>query len=94
MTFIEFFILIGIFIGLLFLYKYAGRFVKQLSPKAVKTVNWTAFAVAVLSGIAWLAFNDSIFMLFTLAGVIVYFLFYNYEAPEEKGGDASGQGHD
>ena len=86
MTFTGFYILVGagIFIAIMFLYTYAGRWIKTLKPKTVKTVNWTGFLVAISGGAAWYVLNKSIYMFITLFGVVIYFLFYSYDKMEKK----------
>lgn len=82
MSIAEFLIIIGVFISLLFLYRSAGKWIKKMDPKKVKLINWTGFSVAALSGIAWYIFHDPAFMFITLAGVVAYFLFYDYNREE------------
>jgi len=79
----EFFILIGIFMLFMAIYRFAGKAIKKFSAKTLKLINQTAFTTAFLSGLAWYAFSDEIFMLITVAAVVVYFLFYDYDKPEE-----------
>ncbi|TAN62451.1 hypothetical protein EPN18_04740 [bacterium] len=83
MSVLGLFIILGVFIALIIVYRNAGRFIKKLPPKTVKTVNWIAFTEAALSGVAWFIFNDVIFMFLCFAGVVVYFLFYDYDKTEE-----------
>lgn len=82
----EFLILIGIFLLFMAAYRLAGKAIKKFPAKTLKMINWIAFTTALLSGIAWYAFSDGIFMLITVAAVIVYFLFYDYDKPEETDG--------
>ena len=84
MSITGFFILVVIFIAIMLLYKNADRYVKRLKPKTVKTVNWIGFVAAIIGGILWYASNNEIFMLMTLAGVVTYFIFYNYDKTEDK----------
>lgn len=81
MTFYGFFILIGVFIAIMLVYRRAGAWIKSLKPKTVKRVNWLGFIVGVIAGVAWFIFKDMTFMIITMAGVVVYFLFYDYDAP-------------
>lgn len=83
----QFFIVIGIFIALMFVYKFADKFVKKLTPKTIKTVNWIGFSVAVAGGIIWYVYPSGIIMIVTVLGVVTYFLFYGYDKPEESAGD-------
>lgn len=80
----EFLILIGVFIAIMLVFRYAGRFIKTLQPKTVKIINWAGFAVAALGGVAWYLFANGIYMIATLLGVIVYFLFYSYDTEEKN----------
>lgn len=77
------FILVGVFIALMLVYRASGRWIKQLPASTAKTVHRIAFAVAGLSGVAWFIFNDVIFMFICFAGVVVYFLFYDYDKTED-----------
>ncbi len=84
MGFIEFFIVIGVFILMMVGYRVADRYVKKLDPKTVKTVNWIGFVVGVAGGILWYASSNQIFMFITVIGTITYFLFYGYDKMEEE----------
>lgn len=83
MSFTDFFILIGIFIAMMVLYKRADKWVQKLAPETVKKINWIGFAMGIAGGILWYAFAHSAFMVLTLAGVVIYFLFYGYDKMEE-----------
>lgn len=84
MGFMEFFIVIGIFILMMVGYRVADRYVKRLDPKTVKTVNWIGFVVGVVGGILWYAFSNQVYMFITVIGIITYFIFYGYDKMEEK----------
>lgn len=86
MSFIEFFLVIGLFILMMVGYRVADRLVKKLDPKTVKTVNWIGFTVGIVGGILWYAFANQIYMFITVLGTITYFLFYGYDKMEEKDG--------
>lgn len=79
----EFFYLIGVFIALMFAFRYADRWIKSLPRSTAKVVNWIGFAVAAVGGVAWYATDGGIYMLITVAGVIIYFLFYHYDGGED-----------
>ncbi|MBI1910590.1 MAG: hypothetical protein HYS21_01160 [Deltaproteobacteria bacterium] len=85
MTFLEFFIMIGIFIALMILFKRADKWVKKLQPKTVKTINWIGFIVGLAGGVLWYAYDHNLFMFMTLIGIVTYFLFYSYDSMEEEG---------
>jgi len=86
MSFIEFFLVVGVFILMMIGYRVADRYVKKIDPKTVKTVNWIGFVVGVVGGILWYLFANQIYMFITVIGTITYFLFYNYDNAEEKQG--------
>jgi len=75
---------VGVVIAIILLYKYADRWIKRLDPKTVKTVNWVGFVLGVAGGILWYLFAQGIFMIITLAGIVLYFLFYGYDRMEEE----------
>ncbi|CAG1066880.1 hypothetical protein BAC1_02519 [uncultured bacterium] len=86
MSFYGFFILVGVVIAMILLYKHADRWIKKMDPKTVKTVNWIGFIAGVVGGVLWYLFAQGIFMIITLAGIVVYFLFYGYDRMEEEEG--------
>ncbi len=79
-----FFVMAGVFIALMLVYKYAEKWIKKIPRKAAKTINWTGFTVATFAGIAWYLTNDDTFMFITLGGVITYFLFFSYDKHGDK----------
>ena len=90
MSFYGFFIVVGVVIAMILLYKHADRWIKKMDPKTVKTVNWIGFIAGVVGGVLWYLFAQGIFMIITLAGIVVYFLFYGYDRMEE---DEDGEKH-
>lgn len=86
MTIPGFLAVAGVVLALMLVYKYADRYIKKMDPKTVKTVNWIGFVVGVAGGVLWYAFAQGIFMIITLAGVVIYFLFYGYDRTEEEDG--------
>jgi hypothetical protein len=87
MSFMDFFVVVGIFILMMVGYRIADRYVKRLQPKTVKTVNWIGFTIGMIGGILWYLFANQVYMFVTILGVIIYFLFYGYDRmEEEKGG--------
>ena len=84
MSFASFAFVVGVVIAIILLYKYADRWIKRLDPKTVKTVNWVGFVLGVVGGILWYLFAQGIFMIITLAGIVLYFLFYGYDRMEEE----------
>ncbi len=80
----SFFLVAVIFIAFMLIYRYLDRWVSQLPAETVKTINRVGFWFALLSGILWYILKDPIYMFLTLAGVVVYFLFYNYDKEEKK----------
>ncbi|OGP17588.1 MAG: hypothetical protein A2054_02360 [Deltaproteobacteria bacterium GWA2_55_10] len=84
MSFASFALVVGVVIALILLYKYADRWIKRLDPKTVKTVNWVGFVLGVVGGILWYLFAQGIFMIITLVGILLYFLFYGYDKMEEE----------
>lgn len=84
MSIASFALVVGIVIAMILLYKYADRWIKRLDPKTVKTVNWVGFVLGVAGGILWYLFAQSIFMIITLVGILLYFLFYGYDRMEEE----------
>jgi prolipoprotein diacylglyceryltransferase len=90
MSFYGFFIIVGVVIAMILLYKHADRWIKKMDPKTVKTVNWIGFIAGVVGGVLWYLFAQGIFMIITLAGIVVYFLFYGYDRMEE---DEDGEKH-
>ncbi len=87
MTIPEFLILAGIFVIIMIFYRRADRWIKTLAPDRVRSINWVGFIMAVAGGTLWYFYKHNAFMFITLTGIIIYFLFYNYESPdrEEKG---------
>ena len=75
---------VGVVIAIILLYKYADRWIRRLDPKTVKTVNWVGFVLGVAGGILWYLFAQGIFMIITLVGIVLYFLFYGYDRMEEE----------
>ncbi len=84
MSITSFLIIIAVFIILMFIYKRADKAIKKMDPKVVKKLNWVGFVIGIAGGIAWYLFHNGIYMLVTLAGVVVYFLFYGYDRMEEE----------
>lgn len=84
MSFTGFFVIVGVVIVMMFVYKYADRWVKKMDPKTVKTVNWVGFVMGIAGGTLWYLFAQGIFMIITLIGVVLYFLFYGYDKMEEE----------
>lgn len=89
----QFIILAGVFIALMFVYKITGRLIKNMEPKTMKIINWSAFVLALLSGIAWYLLDDGIFMILMVLGVVVYFLFYDYDTKKTEKHDGGGTTH-
>ncbi len=83
MSMTSFALVVGIVIAMILLYKYADRWIKRLDPKTVKTVNMVGFVLGVVGGILWYLFAQGIFMIITLVGILLYFLFYGYDRMEE-----------
>ncbi len=79
-----FFVVVGLFILLMLVFKYSDRWIKKMSRETAKLINWAGFTVAVFSGIAWYLLGDDIFMFITFAGIITYFVFYGYDKLETK----------
>lgn len=88
-SFTDFFIMVGIFIFLMILFKRSDSFVKRLKPSTVKTLNWIGFILGAVAGVAWYLTSNNIFMLLTFLGIILYFLFYGYDKMEEEEGKDS-----
>jgi prolipoprotein diacylglyceryltransferase len=84
MSFSGFFVVIGVVIAMILLYKNADKWIKKLDPKTVKTVNWIGFISGVVGGVLWYLFAYGIFMIITLIGIVLYFLFYGYDTMEEE----------
>ncbi|HBG46330.1 MAG TPA: hypothetical protein DDW94_04995 [Deltaproteobacteria bacterium] len=84
MSFIDFAIVVGIVVAMIIVYKYADRWVKKMDPATVKKLNWAGFIIGVVGGILWYLFAIGIFMIITLVGVVVYFIFYGYDKVEEE----------
>ncbi|MBI5642056.1 MAG: hypothetical protein HY954_01125 [Deltaproteobacteria bacterium] len=84
MTFTGFLIIIGVFIALMFVYRRADKLIKNMSPGTVKKVNWAGFIIGILGGVAWYLFHEGIYMLVTLIGIVIYFLFYGYDKMESN----------
>ena len=85
MSFSGFLIVIGIVAVMVLLYKHADRWIRKMDPKTVKTVNWTGFIIGIAGGVLWYLFAYGVFMIITLVGVVLYFLFYGYDTMEEEG---------
>ncbi len=84
MSITGFLVTVGVVIALILVYKFADLWVKKMDPRTVKVVNWIGFIVGVAGGVLWYATSNGVFMFITLAGVLVYFLFYGYDSMEEK----------
>ncbi len=78
----SFLILIGVLIAMVLLYRFADRWIKKMDPATVKKANWAGFIVGVAGGAGWYLLHYSAFMLITIIGVIIYFLFYGYDRTE------------
>lgn len=89
MSFSSFFVVVGIVIAMMLLYKYADRWIKKMDPKTVKTINWVGFIMGVAGGVLWYSLAQGIFMIITLIGILLYFLFYGYDKIEEEGKDGN-----
>lgn len=85
MSFSGFLVVIGVVIAMVLLYKNADKWIKKMDPKTVKTVNWIGFIIGVVGGVLWYLFAYGIFMIITLIGIVLYFLFYGYDKMEEEG---------
>lgn len=85
MSFSGFFVVIGVVIAMVLLYKNADKWIKKMDPKTVKAVNWIGFIIGVVGGVLWYLFAYGIFMIITLIGIVLYFLFYGYDKMEEEG---------
>lgn len=84
MSFSGFFVVIGVVIAMILLYKNADKWIKKMDPKTVKTVNWIGFILGVIGGVLWYLFAYGIFMIITLIGIVLYFLFYGYDTMEDE----------
>ncbi|MBI5233506.1 MAG: hypothetical protein HY880_04055 [Deltaproteobacteria bacterium] len=89
MTIMSFAFMAVVVISLWAGFRYSDRFIRTLSRQTVKMINWAGFTIAVLGGILWYGFKLPSFMLVTLLGIIVYFMFYGYdrdiqEDPDKK----------
>lgn len=84
MSFREFFILIGIVIGLMIVYKYADRYIKKLDRKLVKIINWIGFTLVVIGVAGNYIFHIGIMTLVSFVGIVIFFLFYNYDKTEKE----------
>ena len=69
---------------LVILFWQAGRFVKKLPSKTIKTINMAGFIIAIAGGILWYLAKIPAFMYITFIGVTIYFLFIRYDSKEEK----------
>lgn len=69
---------------LVILFWQAGRFVKKLPSKTIKTINMAGFIIAIAGGILWYLAKNPAFMYVTFIGVTIYFLFIRYDSKEEK----------
>lgn len=85
MSFSSFFVVVGIVIAMMLLYKHADRWIKKMDPKTVKTINWVGFIMGVVGGVLWYSFAQGIFMIIALIGILLYFLFYGYDKMDEEG---------
>lgn len=80
----SFVFLIGVLIAMVFVYRLADRRIKKMNPETIRKVNKAGFAIGVAGGIGWYLLHYSVFMLITVAGVIIYFLFYGYDREESN----------
>ncbi|HZX36263.1 MAG TPA: hypothetical protein VFF54_07240 [Thermodesulfobacteriota bacterium] len=69
---------------LVVLFWQAGRFIKKLPSKTIKTLNMAGFVIAIAGGILWYLAKHTAFMYVTFIGVTIYFLFIRYDSKEEK----------
>ncbi|MBI5492723.1 MAG: hypothetical protein HY893_07305 [Deltaproteobacteria bacterium] len=86
MNLMSFVFLIGLLLAMVFLYRFADRWIKKMDPGTVKKANKAGFIIGVAGGIGWYLLHYSVFMLITVAGVIIYFLFYGYDREESSEG--------
>ncbi|MBI5562365.1 MAG: hypothetical protein HY894_05885 [Deltaproteobacteria bacterium] len=84
----EFFYVVGAFIVIMLIFKFADKWIKSLPPATAKTINWIGLGIAAAGGLAWYAFGSGVYMIITVAGVVIYFLFYHYD----DGGKTEGKG--
>ena len=69
---------------LVVLFSQAGRFIKKLPSKTIKTINKIGFIIAIAGGILWYLSKHTAFMYVTFIGVTIYFLFIRYDSGEGK----------
>lgn len=56
-----------------------GVFIQKAPTRIVKGVNWVAFAVAIVSGLASYNLEQEIYRYIFFAGMVVYFLTIKYK---------------
>lgn len=57
-----------------------GVVVQKAPSKVVRTINWVAFALAVVSGLASYNLEQELYRYLFLSGLVVYFLTIKYKA--------------
>jgi len=70
--------------------KGAHRLFRNIASTITGTSALGAFAtviIGVVGGVLWYLFAYGIFMIITLIGIVLYFLFYGYDTMEEEGGN-------
>jgi hypothetical protein len=75
MSLYEFILLACVFVGLLFFYRIAGRWVKRLRPSTARAANIASLAITIAGIALWFALGDNRFMPVAAVGVAAYFLF-------------------
>lgn len=75
----EVWILAGVFIIMFLFYRYTDKYVKRLPVKTVKRLNSISFAIAIVAGVAWYLYHNTIAMIVTLAAMLFFFVFYDYK---------------
>ncbi len=70
----------AVFVLLILVMYFAGRFIKKLPLNIVKVINWISFSIMIISGILWYLKGNEVYQYLLFGSIIIYFLFYNYDS--------------
>ncbi len=69
----------GVVLALIIAFIWGKTLIKGISADTAKKFNWFGFVLAIFGGSAWYVVKHPAFMFVTLFGVIIYFLFYDFD---------------
>lgn len=70
----------SLFVLLVIVMVFAGKFVKKLPPNVIKIISWASTGIGAIGFLLWFLKGDEIYKYIALGSIILYFLFYNYDS--------------